>query len=205
MRLRSGQRREKRKSNSQTKSRPHKIHQPVTHMNNCTTTHNSSGKRSLRSYWKQIVFVFCAILTLTSWISGLLALWPVYISNLLALIAAAFGGVPIVALGVRALLHKDLDVDFLASIAIVAALVVGQYLAAAVVVLMLTGGQILEEYTARRTSRAIEKLVESAPKVAIVRRNGEIVEVPIGQVGIDDVVVVKPGEKIPVDGVVVSG
>jgi Zn2+/Cd2+-exporting ATPase len=174
-------------------------------MSHCTPTHNGSGKRSLRSHWKQIVFVLCAVLTLTSWVSGLLALWPVYISDLLALIAAVFGGAPIVALGVGALLRRDLDVDFLASIAIVAALVVGQYLAAALVVLMLTGGEILEEYTSRRTSRAIEKLIESAPKVARVRRNGEIVEVQIDQVGIDDVVLVKPGERIPVDGVVVSG
>jgi len=135
----------------------------------------------------------------------LLGLWPSYVNNLLALIAALVGGAPIVVAGVSALVHRNLDVDFLASIAIVAAILIGQYLAAAVVVLMLTGGEILEDYTARRTSRAIEKLVESAPKVARVRRNGEIAEIPIQEVREEDIILVKPGEKIPVDGVVING
>lgn len=147
----------------------------------------------------------CAVLALTSWISELLGLFPMYINSLLALTAALVGGAPIVAAGVNALAHRNLDVDFLASIAIVASLLIGQFLAAAVVALMLTGGAILEDYTARRTSRAIEKLLESAPKAARVRRNGEITEIPITEVMEKDIVLVKPGERIPVDGVVVNG
>jgi Cd2+/Zn2+-exporting ATPase len=142
---------------------------------------------------------------LTSWISGLLSLLPSFVSDVLALVAALVGGIPIIVVGVSALVHRDLDVDFLASIAIISALVIGQFLAAALVVLMLTGGTILEDYTARRTSRAIEKLVESAPKVARVRRNGDIIEVPIEEVKETEIVLVKPGEKIPVDGTVISG
>ena len=160
-------------------------------------------KLQLQSRWRQLLFLFCASLALTSWITELLL--PSHVSDALALIAALAGGIPIIIVGVSALLHRDLDVDFLASIAIIAALIIGQYLAAAVVVLMLSGGAILEDYTARRTSRAIEKLVESAPKIARVRRNGDIVEVPIEEVKEQETVLVKPGEKIPVDGTVISG
>jgi len=162
-------------------------------------------KLQLQSHWRHLLFLFCAFLVLTSWISGLLSLLPSFVSDVLALVAALVGGVPIIVVGVSALVHRDLDVDFLASIAIIAALVIGQFLAAALVVLMLTGGTILEDYTARRTSRAIEKLVESAPKVARVRRNGDIIEVPIEEVKETEIVLVKPGEKIPVDGTVISG
>lgn len=103
------------------------------------------------------------------------------------------------------MLHRDLNVDFLASIAIVAAMLVCECLAAAVMALMLTGGEILEDYTVRKAYGAIEKLIESAPKVARVRRRGKEVEIPIEEVGIGDLVLVKPGEKIPVDGMVIKG
>ncbi len=175
-------------------------------MNEHTNTQGQFGKIArLRHYWKHLLFLVCAVLALASWISELLGLFPMYINSLLALTAALVGGAPIVAAGVSALVHRNLDVDFLASIAIVASLLIGQFLAAAVVALMLTGGAILEDYTARRTSRAIEKLLESAPKVARVRRNGEITEIPIAEVIEKDIVLVKPGERIPVDGVVVNG
>jgi len=175
-------------------------------MSEVSPTHSkSSVKTKLQRNWRQLLFLVCVTLAFTSWISGLLSLWPTYLSDAVALAAALAGGIPIIVVGLNALLHKDLDVDFLASIAIVAALVIGQFLAAAVVALMLTGGAILEDYTSRRTSRAIEKLLESAPKVARVRRNGDEIEVPIEDVALDEIVLVKPGEKIPVDGIVTKG
>ena len=170
-----------------------------------TIRRTSNVKLQLQNHWRHVLFLVCTSLALTSWISGLLSLLPSYFSDALALVAALAGGIPIIVVGVNALLHRNLDVDFLASIAIVAALAIGQFLAAAVVVLMLTGGAILEDYTARRTSRAIEKLIESTPKVARVCRNGDIIEIPIEEVREEETVLVKPGEKIPVDGVVISG
>jgi Cd2+/Zn2+-exporting ATPase len=165
----------------------------------------SKVKILLQNYWRHLLFVVCSLLALASWISGILTLLPSFVSDALALVAALAGGIPIIIIGITALWRRDLDVDFLASIAIIAALAIGQFLAAAVVVLMLTGGAILEDYTARRTSRAIEKLIESTPKIARVRRNGDIIEVPIEEVKEEETVLVKPGEKIPVDGTVITG
>lgn len=165
----------------------------------------SKVKKQLKNHWRHLLFVVCASLTLASWISGLLSLLPSFVSDALALMAALAGGIPIIIIGVTALWHRDLDVDFLASIAIIAALAIGQFLAAAVVVLMLTGGAILEDYTARRTTRAIEKLIESTPKIARVRRNDELIEIPVEEVKEEETVLVKPGEKIPVDGTVITG
>lgn len=155
--------------------------------------------------WTKILFSICATFTAASLIAGFLKLLPSLDSNLLALVAVVAGGAPILIGGVKALLHKNLDVDFLASIAIIGAVIVNQYAAAALVALMLTGGELLEDYTANRTSRAIQLLIESAPKTARIRRDGREYETPIENVRVGDLVLVKPGEKIPVDGQVLSG
>ena len=70
---------------------------------------------------------------------------------------------------------------------------------------MLSGGEILEDYTANKTSKAIQLLIESAPKTARIRKGGKDTQVPIEEVKVGDLVLVKPGEKIPIDGEVVSG
>jgi heavy metal translocating P-type ATPase len=70
---------------------------------------------------------------------------------------------------------------------------------------MLTGGEMLEEYGSEKATTAVEKLIRSVPQKARVRRNGNEVEVTIGEVQLGDIVIVKPGEKIPVDGSVMRG
>ena len=82
---------------------------------------------------------------------------------------------------------------------------VGEALAAAVVVIMLSGGELLEEYVAGRSSKAIEELIKSAPMTARIHRDGKEIEVSLDDVRVDEIVYVNPGEKIPVDGVVVKG
>ena len=70
---------------------------------------------------------------------------------------------------------------------------------------MLNGGEVVEDYTARKASQALEKLIHSAPMKARVRRRGKEIEVPVEEVHVDDLVLVKPGEKIPLDGIVTKG
>ncbi|GGM29543.1 copper-translocating P-type ATPase [Paraliobacillus quinghaiensis] len=76
---------------------------------------------------------------------------------------------------------------------------------AAVILALITLGKYLETLTKGKTSEAIKKLMGLAPKTAKVIRNGQEVEISIDEVEVDDIVVVKPGEKLPVDGVVVEG
>ena len=87
--------------------------------------------------------------------------------------------VPLVASVARSLLHRDVGVDAIALVAIASALALGQYLAGAVVALMLAGGNALEEYATRRAGRELSRLLERMPRVAHVRRDGAIVEVPV--------------------------
>jgi Cd2+/Zn2+-exporting ATPase len=151
------------------------------------------------------IFALYCLLTVISGILSFIGFEPRYISDNLALLAAVIGGAIITYGSVKSLLEKDLTVDLLASIAIIVSIVVGQYLAAALVVVMLNGGEMAEEYAARRASQAIEKLIRSAPVKARVRRDGREVEIPVEEVRVGDSILVKPGEKIPLDGVVVKG
>lgn len=155
--------------------------------------------------WNKILFSICAALAITSFVTDVLNLLPELASDLLAMLAVAAGGTPIIVSGITALVRRDLDVDFLASIAIIAAVIVGEYFAAALVAMMLSGGQILEDYTAGKTSRAIQLLIDSAPQTARIRKDGREMEVPVDDVKVGDVVLVKPGEKIPVDGEIIKG
>jgi len=96
-------------------------------------------------------------------------------------------------------------VDLIALIAIAGALALEEFLAAAVVALMLSGGNALERAAARRSRRELTALLARAPQNALVRREGELVEVPVVQVGPGDQVVVRPGEVVPVDGTIAAG
>ena len=155
--------------------------------------------------WKKIILAVSVALAVISWLSQIFGLLPLETSNIIGMIAAGLGAVFIGDSAFRALREGNFGIDILATFAVVASIYVGEYVAAAVVVLMLGGGEILEDYTSGRASVAIEKLVKESPKTAIVIRDGKELEVSISEVKIGETVVVKPGGKIPVDGVVKSG
>lgn len=76
---------------------------------------------------------------------------------------------------------------------------------AAMILALITLGKFLETRSKGKTSEAIEKLMDLAPKTALVVRNGSEVEIPLEEVAVGDLVIVKPGQNIPVDGVLVEG
>lgn len=151
------------------------------------------------------LFFICLTLSVGGGLLLFLGFQPRYWANVLLLIAASMGGIVITAESTRALLKGNFGVDVLASIAVWISVLVGEYLAAAIVVIMLNGGELVEAYASGRSSKAIEALIKSVPMTARVCRDGVDIEVDIGQVGTGEVILVKPGEKIPLDGIVVRG
>jgi heavy metal translocating P-type ATPase len=105
---------------------------------------------------------------------------------------------------VGSLLRRDVGVDAIALVSMAGALALGQYLAGAVVAVMLAGGNALEEAANRRARRDLTALVERAPRSALLRRGGRLIEAPIDAVETGDRVVVRAGEIVPVDGTVDS-
>ncbi len=104
----------------------------------------------------------------------------------------------------RTLWRRDVGVDAIALVAMASTLATGEYLAGAVVAVMLAGGNALEEYAAGRARRELTKLLERAPRIAHRRRDGAVEEVPVDELLPGDIVVVRAGEVIPVDGVAVG-
>lgn len=120
-------------------------------------------------------------------------------------VATAVVLVPLAWSVARSLFRGDVGVDAIALAAMAASLALGEYLAGAVVGLMLAGGNALEDSAAGRARKELESLVGRAPRVAHRRTGDRIEEVPVEAVSIGDHVLVRQGEVVPVDGLVMSG
>jgi heavy metal translocating P-type ATPase len=105
----------------------------------------------------------------------------------------------------RGLLRGELGIDLIAVLAMSGALALGEYLAGAIIAVMLTGGAALEHFAVARARRELSALLRRAPRIAHRRSGPDIIDVEIADVLIGDVLVVKPGEVVPADGIVTSG
>lgn len=123
----------------------------------------------------------------------------------LIIAAVVMGGIPIFRKVYRAALRRTATPHTLMTIGVIGALAIGEFVAAALIVFFMRFADFLEEFTTERSRRAIKELVKLAPQTARVERDGQEAELPVAQVQPGDIVVVRPGEKIPVDGVVVAG
>jgi heavy metal translocating P-type ATPase len=115
------------------------------------------------------------------------------------------GGLPLLWETIWQLVHKEFSIDVIAILAISGSFLLGQYLAGALIVLMLSGGEALEVYALRRARSSLSALADRAPRTAHLWQGEELVSIPAEQVEIGMEVVVKPGEVLPVDGVVTAG
>jgi heavy metal translocating P-type ATPase len=121
------------------------------------------------------------------------------------LAALAFGGVPLVAGLLVKLLRREFGSDLLAGLSIVTSFVLGEYLAGALVVLMLSGGEALEAYAVRSASSVLEALAKRMPTRAHRQAGGRLEDVDVAAVAVGDTLVVFPHETCPIDGTVVEG
>jgi len=119
--------------------------------------------------------------------------------------AAVVAGYGIVIKAVRALIAKVIGIDLLVSVAAIGAVIIGNFWEAAAVTFLFAIGHALEAATLNKTRSALAELVAVAPDSAVVVRDGEQQEIPAGQVRMGEIVLVKNGSKVPVDGQVVSG
>ena len=121
------------------------------------------------------------------------------------LIVIIGAGLPMIYDILRKTMVGDFGVDLLAAISIITSLILGEYIAGVLIVLMLSGGNALEEYATAKASGALKILANRAPLKAHVRRSGDVISVLVGDINIGDEVVVFPHEIVPVDGEVIEG
>ncbi len=162
-----------------------------------------------RTFWRarrSLMFLGVSGITLgLSWIMEWIGLGASSLPTALAIASLVLGGYPIVKSAIQALLIPDLNVDTLVSIAAISATAVGAYREAATVIFIMLLGEFLEGFTVGKTRKAIASLIQLSPKMAWVRRGEQEIQVPIEDVKPNEVVIVKPGERIPVDGKIISG
>jgi len=114
-------------------------------------------------------------------------------------------GIPLIFSLLIHLSRFEFSSDLLAGISIVTSVLLGEYLAGTLVVLMLSGGQALEAFAVRRASFALEALAKRLPSTAHRKQDGSVRDVPLAEVAVGDALVIFPHETCPVDGVVLEG
>jgi Cd2+/Zn2+-exporting ATPase len=133
------------------------------------------------------------------------------VADLLFVLATAVCGEVILRNGLGSARARSLDIDFLMSVAILGAVSAsllfgeGLYFEAATLAVLFNVAELLEEYSMDRARTSLRELMELSPDEARVQRDGETVTVPADDVAVGETVLVRPGEKIPVDGTVIDG
>ncbi|QLD90128.1 cation-translocating P-type ATPase [Natronomonas salina] len=131
--------------------------------------------------------------------------YPLEVADVLFLAAVAISGLPVVRSGYYSARNRSLDIDLLMGTAIIAATGIGYFVEAATLAVLFSVAELLEDFAMDRARNSLRELMELSPDEATVKRDGEEVTVPAEDVAVGEVVVVRPGEKIPLDGTVVEG
>jgi heavy metal translocating P-type ATPase len=153
--------------------------------------------------WSEIVrIVFVALAAVAVWFR----LWePFQHISVIGIAATLIGGYPIFKEAFENIVERKMTMELSMTIALLSALAIGEFFTALVITGFVLAAEVLEGLTVGRGRRAIQSLLDFLPRTVTVRRNGEVQEIASADVQIGDTVIVKPGGRIPVDGVVASG
>lgn len=127
------------------------------------------------------------------------------LANIFYIASTLAGGFPVFILAANGIMKMDLTAGVMVSVAMIAALIIGEYSAAALVAFMMMFGEMLENFTIARADDALKELAGLIPSQVTLLRDGRETIVPVEQVRVGDVLLVRNGERVPVDGEVTSG
>jgi len=125
--------------------------------------------------------------------------------SVIGILAALIGGYPIFKEAFENVVERKMTMELSMTIALLSALAIGEFFTALVITAFVLAAEVLEGLTVGRGRRAIQDLLDFLPRIVSVRRDSEVVEMPAENLQLRDVVIVKPGGRIPVDGLVLSG
>jgi len=115
------------------------------------------------------------------------------------------GGLPLLYELLRKLMKREFGSDLLGGISIITSVLLGEYLAGSIIVLMLSGGEALESYALRSASSVLAALAKRMPSIAHRKKAAEMLDVALAEIAVGDMLVIYPQEICPADGVVMEG
>ena len=166
----------------------------------------AAGKREwLLRYRAALLIGAAGTILAAGYLLAFLKALPEYWPGVLFLLSLIISGWPVARSGYYALRTRTLDISVLVTVAGLGAVYLGLWGEAAMVMFLFGLGETLESMSMNRTRRAIQALIEIAPKDALVRRNGREERVLVEDLQVRDLIVIKPGERIPMDGQIEKG
>jgi Cd2+/Zn2+-exporting ATPase len=149
--------------------------------------------------------LFSGLLVLLGWGGSRWLAFPFAVSLVLFIAAYICGGWEIARHAFHSLRENEFDTDLLMLIAALGAAALGNFTEGALLIFLFSLGHSLEERALEHARSAVESLADLTPKTALVRRSGVDIELPVEQLALDDVLIVRPGARIPADGSILSG
>lgn len=156
-------------------------------------------------YKKHPTLMFASLLIVFGYVSLFVNGEDNVVTVLLFISSIVTGGHALFKVGLQNLVKLDFDMKTLMTVAVIGAAIVGEWAEAAVVVILFAISEALERFSMDRARESIRSLMDLAPKDALIRRNGREIQVPVEDIMIGDKMIVKPGQKIAMDGIVVKG
>ncbi|RMD86375.1 MAG: cadmium-translocating P-type ATPase [Calditrichaeota bacterium] len=170
-----------------------------------------------KAFWKEPEFVFTLISglflatgLLIHFFTGDILLikflsYRIYLSSILYLIAIFWGAFFFSRQGLASVLNLRFNMDFLMTLAILGAVIIQEFVEAASLAFLFSVAELLEDFAIERARESLSELMELAPSEARVLKNGREITIPVEQIKIGDRVAIRPGEKVPVDGIIIEG
>lgn len=166
----------------------------------------AEGLRSWYQENREVLFSLIAgLLLLIGWLGGTFFSFPTLISTGFYLAAYVFGGWDISQHAWHTIKERHFDTDLLMVMAALGAAFLGDFAEGALLLFLFSLGHALEERALDRARAAVRALADLSPKTALVQREGKEQEVSVESLQLDDLVIVRPGVRIPVDGVILNG
>ncbi|MFD2130668.1 heavy metal translocating P-type ATPase [Pseudogracilibacillus auburnensis] len=161
-----------------------------------------------QSFWKKRENI-SALVSLLILVIGIVTQFALGMENPIVIsifiLSIIIGGFDLFKTGLKNLFQFYFDMKTLMTIAIIGAVFIGEWMEGAIVVLLFALSEALESYSIDKARHSIQSLMNITPSKASIRRDGQIVELDVKQIKVDDVMVIKPGEKLAMDGEVISG
>jgi Cd2+/Zn2+-exporting ATPase len=164
-----------------------------------------TGVKAIVKERRELIFsMLCGLTLAAAWMSPQLSI-PLQVTYLLFAAAYFFGGYDIARHALHSVKERQFDTDLLMILAAAGAGFLGEFLEGGLLLFLFSLGHALEELALDKARDAVSKLGKLTPKTATVIRDGKEIEVSVDEVEIDELVVVRPGVRVPVDGTITSG